>query len=179
MSEKQAVAISIRPASPNDAAGVLAHVSQTSKETSFLTMENEGPNITAEAEKHHLEKINESDNNFLLLALDGDNIVGMASIKGGSSPKVEHIGELGVSIVKDYWGMGLGTLLLEDLIEWAAATGVIKRLELTVQARNKRAIHVYEKLGFLQEAVMQRGVKDDDGSYLDVCLMSLLIGGTE
>lgn len=175
MSEKEAVAITIRTALPSDAAGVLDHIRQTSLETGFMTVGAEGPGITPEEEKRHLENIDESENNFLLLALDDEIIIGMASIKGSASPKIKHIGELGISILKEYWGMGLGTLLVKDLIEWAESSQVIKRLELTVQKRNERAIHVYEKLGFEQEAIMKRGVKDD-GVYRDVCLMSRLIG---
>ena len=50
-----------------------------------------------------------------------------------------HVGEIGLSILKDYWGMGLGSLLLEELLEWISEVGLLTRLELTVQARNERA----------------------------------------
>ncbi|MDN6626304.1 MAG: GNAT family N-acetyltransferase [Pisciglobus halotolerans] len=65
-------------------------------------------------------------------------------------------------------------MLLEEIIYWSEQSSTIKRLELTVQKRNEKAIHLYEKLGFQLEAVMARGVRDGD-RYLDVCLMSKMI----
>jgi len=67
---------------------------------------------------------------------------------------------------------------VDELIYWSQETGIIRRLELTVQARNQRAIHVYQKLGFNEEAIMPRGVFED-GEYLDVCLMSKMIDGID
>jgi len=70
--------------------------------------------------------------------------------------------------------MGLGRLMIEDLIDWAQESEVIKRLQLQVQHRNTRARAMYESLGFDLEAIMKYGVKDA-GEYLDVCQMSRLV----
>lgn len=165
----------IREAVPEDAEGILTHLAKTATETGFMTMGEEGPEISVEAEKEQLAKLYDSVNNVLFVALVDKQVIATASVHGGSSPKVQHIGELGIVVAQDYWGLGLGTAMMEELIHWANASGIIKRLELTVQARNTKARKLYEKLGFTLEAVMPRGVKDK-GEYLDVCLMSLLIG---
>ena len=39
------------------------------------------------------------------------------------------------------------------MIDWADHTPAIRRLELTVQARNERAVHLYQKFGFDIEAL--------------------------
>lgn len=173
MGEK--VDVVIREAVPKDAEGILAHLSSTALETGYMTMGEEGPGITVEEEQEQLAKLYESDNNVLLVALIDGKIVGTASIHGSSSPKLKHIGEVGIVIAKEYWGFGLGTTMMEELIYWANEQSKLKRLELTVQARNKTARHLYEKLGFQLEAIMPRGVRDN-GEYLDVCLMSMMIG---
>ena len=50
---------------------------------------------------------------------------------------------------KAYWNQGLGQILLEEGIEWAHSTGVLRKLVLNVQVpRNERAVHLYKKLGF-------------------------------
>ena len=36
---------------------------------------------------------------------------------------------------KRYWNNGLGSLLLEEAIEWAQASGILRRLQLTVQTQ--------------------------------------------
>ncbi|MBM6614628.1 GNAT family N-acetyltransferase [Desemzia sp. RIT804] len=172
---EEQVDVVIREAVPQDAEGILKHTSATAIETGFMTMGEEGPGITVEEEEEQLAKLYESDNNVLLVALIDGQIIGTASIHGSSSPKLQHIGEIGIVIAKDFWGFGLGTTMMEELLLWADKNSILKRLELTVQARNKKARHLYEKLGFELEAIMPRGVKDN-GEYLDVCLMSRMIG---
>lgn len=39
-------------------------------------------------------------------------------------------------------------MLMEAALDWAEHSNTIRRLELTVQKRNKRAIHIYQKFGF-------------------------------
>lgn len=169
------VDVVIREAIPDDAEGLLQHLAKTATETGFMTMGEEGPGISVEEEKEQLARIYASENNTLYVALVNEEIIGTASIHGNSSPKLQHIGEIGIVIAKDYWGFGLGTAMLEELLHWAHESEVIKRLELTVQARNTKARRLYEKFGFQLEAIMPRGVKDQ-GEYLDVCLMSMMIG---
>lgn len=173
MSEK--IDVVIREAVPDDAAGILNHIEATAAETGFMTMDEEGLGITVAEEKEHLARLYESKNSTLYVALINQQVVGTASIHGASSPKLQHIGEVGIAIAKEFWGLGLGTAMMEELIHWAQESGVIKRLELTVQARNTKARNLYEKLGFQLEGIMSRGVKDH-GEYLDVCLMSMMIG---
>ncbi|WP_035051563.1 GNAT family N-acetyltransferase [Carnobacterium pleistocenium] len=168
--------IQIREAIPSDAENLLNHLQKIAVETGFMTMGAEGPGKTVEAKQKELESILESDVTVLLVALDEKEIIGIAEIHGNESPKLKHIGDISISIAKDYWGIRLGTTMMERLIEWAnGPTSQLKRLELTVQARNERARHLYEKMGFKLEAIMPRGVKDE-GDYLDVCLMSMMIG---
>ena len=168
--------IQIREAIPSDAENLLNHLQKIAVETGFMTMGAEGPGKTVEAKQKEIESILESDLTVLLVALDEKKIIGIAEIHGNESPKLKHIGDISISIAKDYWGIRLGTTMMEQLIEWAnSPSSQLKRLELTVQARNERARHLYEKMGFKLEAIMPRGVKDE-GDYLDVCLMSMMIG---
>jgi len=109
-----------------------------------------------------------------LLALDGERIIGMASIKGYSEWRMAHVGEIGLSILKDYWGLGLGSLLIEELLDWVVEVGVLTRIELIVQARNLRAIHLYQKFGFLTEGCMKEAVQTREGQKVDVLMMARL-----
>ncbi len=60
----------------------------------------------------------------------------------------------------------LGRILLEDALEWVEEVGTIKRLELTVQARNKKARHLYEKFDFELENVKKWGARDENGQLI-------------
>ena len=136
---------SIREAVPTDADQLLSVMSKIGSETPYLVMDERGMAMST------------------------------ASVSASSKKRMEHIGEIGISILKEYWGYGLGSILMEELIRWAHESHVIRRLELTVQDRNQRAIHVYKKLGFETEAIMPRGAKTDQGEFLDVHLMRFLI----
>lgn len=172
---QESIDVTIREAIPSDAAKLLEIMKQIGKETPYLVIDEAGLKLSAEEMSHYLAQIYESKNNVFLVALVDGKMVGSIRVKGEPEKRIEHIGEIGISILKDYWGFGLGTRLIEEAICWARESKVIRRLELTVQDRNQRAIHVYRKIGFVTEAVMERGAKTDDGEFLDVHLMRLLI----
>lgn len=164
----------IREAIPSDAEAVIDLLNRTATQTGFMTQGEEGVGLSVEEEAKELDKIYSSENNSVLLAIVDKQVIGIASIHGSSKPKIKHIGEIGIVIDKDFWGMGLGRMMMEELLEWANESKVLKRLQLQVQHRNSRARALYESLGFDLEAIMKHGVKDG-GEYLDVCLMSKLI----
>lgn len=169
------VEFTIREAIPDDAAAILEVLRIIGRETPFLVMDEKGMEMTPEEMSENLANLYESTNNVLMVALADGEVIGTASVKAAAKKRMEHIGEIGISILKDYWGFGLGSLMMEELILWAQESGIIRRLELTVQHRNQRAVHVYEKIGFKTEAIMERGAKTDDGEFLDVHLMSLMV----
>ncbi|OTN88107.1 acetyltransferase [Enterococcus sp. 7E2_DIV0204] len=169
------VEFTIREAIPADAADILQALRIVGRETPYLVMDEKGMEMTPDEMSENLANLYESPNNVLMVALADGKVIGTASVKASAKKRMEHIGEIGISILKDYWGFGLGSLMMEELIEWAKESKVIRRLELTVQHRNQRAVHVYEKIGFKTETIMDRGAKTDDGEFLEVHLMSMMI----
>jgi len=89
--------------------------------------------------------------------------------------RVRHIGDLFIVIGQKYWNNGLGSLLLEEVVEWAQASGILRRLQLTVQTRNQTAVHLYQKNGFVIEGRQERGAYIEEGKFIDVYLMGRLI----
>lgn len=76
-------------------------------------------------------------------------MVGVVSV--APKPDLLRHGEIGISILKEYWGMGLGTILLEEAIIWATENARFSTLVLDVLAGNQRAINLYQKMGFQEE----------------------------
>ncbi|EME3526592.1 N-acetyltransferase family protein [Enterococcus faecium] len=173
MSEE--IGIILREAVPDDAKDILSMMEQVNSETEFLALDEAELLLPPETLSEELSYMYESNNNLLLLAINEGTIVGTASVKADSQFRLSHVGEVGISILQEYWGMGLGTLMLEEIINWAKEMGVLFRLELDVQVRNERAVHLYQKMGFQIEAVMLRGARTDLGEFLDVYKMSYLI----
>ncbi|HAQ4730079.1 TPA: GNAT family N-acetyltransferase [Enterococcus faecium] len=173
MSEE--IGIILREAVPDDAKDILSMMEQVNSETEFLALDEAELLLPPETLSEELSYMYESNNNLLLLAINEGTIVGTASVKADSQFRLSHVGEVGISILQEYWGMGLGTLMLEEIINWVKEMGVLFRLELDVQVRNERAVHLYQKMGFQIEAVMLRGARTDLGEFLDVYKMSYLI----
>ncbi|EGP5330655.1 N-acetyltransferase [Enterococcus faecium] len=173
MSEE--IGIILREAVPDDAKDILSMMEQVNSETEFLALDEAELLLPPETLSEELSYMYESNNNLLLLAINEGTIVGTASVKADSQFRLSHVGEVGISILQEYWGMGLGTFMLEEIINWVKEMGVLFRLELDVQVRNERAVHLYQKMGFQIEAVMLRGARTDLGEFLDVYKMSYLI----
>ncbi|MDR2464991.1 MAG: GNAT family N-acetyltransferase [Streptococcaceae bacterium] len=167
--------IDIREAVPEDAANLLEALDIIRKESDFLTMDETDTEISEQWQAAHLANLYESSNNVLLLALDGEKIVGTASIHADQHRRISHIGDIGISILKAYQGVGIGRVLFSELVQWAKESGRIFRLQLTVQKRNTKAIQLYKQNGFTVEAEMERGAIDADGNFLTVYMMSKMI----
>lgn len=83
-----------------------------------------------------------------------------------------HQAELGLAILKDFWGQGLGQRLMELLIEWGRVRG-LRKMHLRVFDGNDRAIALYDALGFETEARFKDDFLRNDGTYGDTIIMSL------
>jgi RimJ/RimL family protein N-acetyltransferase len=74
---------------------------------------------------------------------------------------------------KDYWGQGIGSEVLELMQRYAFKNLNLNKLYLNVGANNHRAIAVYKKLGFVQEALLREHYYIE-GEYTDVIAMSII-----
>ena len=165
----------IREAEPNDAAELVAFLNRVSLETDFTSLDGDGILLTSEEMEVFLNKQASSDNQITLLAFLNDKIAGIINITADQRKRVRHIGDLFIVIGKRYWNNGLGSLLLEEVVEWAQASGILRRLQLTVQTRNQAAVHLYQKYGFAIEGRQERGAYIEEGEFIDVYLMGRLI----
>ncbi|AZP03403.1 N-acetyltransferase [Jeotgalibaca ciconiae] len=169
------IEIMIREAIPTDAKEILAFSKKTGSETDFLTYGPEGLELSEAFEEMYLEGLMEKENEIMLIAtINNEELIGIASVGSNDKPKTRHVGEVGITVEKEFWGFGIGTVLMEEVEIWAKESGIIKRLELTVHAGNERAIKLYEKMGYQKEGIMSRVMYIDD-EFVEGIMMSLLI----
>lgn len=109
----------------------------------------------------------------MLVADDGGRIVGWCDVRRESIPIYAHEGVLGMGLLPDYRGRGLGERLLRTTLDAARVRG-FERVSLTVYGRNTRAAALYRKVGFVMEGTRLRG-KKLDGVYDDVHMMVYLM----
>ena len=165
----------IREAEPSDAAELVTFLNRVSVETDFTSLDRNGILMTDTEMELFLDKQAHSENQITLLALLNDEIAGLVNITADQRKRVRHIGDLFIVIGQKYWNNGLGSLLLEEVVEWAQASGILRRLQLTVQTRNQAAVHLYQKHGFVIEGRQERGAHIEEGEFIDVYLMGRLI----
>jgi len=65
---------------------------------------------------------------------------------------------------------GIGRLLINELIIWAANNFLIEKVSLSVFSSNERAIELYRKMGFRKEGLCKGDMKIN-GKYVDSLLM--------
>jgi ribosomal protein S18 acetylase RimI-like enzyme len=106
------------------------------------------------------------------MAVESGRVVGWADVFPSWAHAIAHVGSLGMGVLPEYRGQGIGRRLLEACIAKAWVKG-LTRIELEVRADNERAIRLYESVGFTQEALKRHAMRFD-GVYFDALLMSLL-----
>ena len=132
--------------------------------------------FTREAEAEWLLKVLSrlmKDELFFLVAEVDKKAVASSDfqVQGGTD---EHIGEMGIVVRNGYRNLGIGTEIMKTLLEQAASYG-LKTVTVNAFATNKRAIHVYEKVGFVQTGMIPKK-HFRQGTYIDEIVMKKLIG---
>ena len=138
--------IIIQRATREDAAAILKYLKKIGGETDNLSFGAEGLSFSVEQEEGYLSQIENSRDDIMLIAKDADNIVGSASL-GRLPRRMNHRGDLSVSVLKDYWNKGIGGRLLAEIIDFARKNS-FEIIDLQVRSDNSAAIHLYEKYGF-------------------------------
>jgi ribosomal protein S18 acetylase RimI-like enzyme len=111
----------------------------------------------------------------MLAIRPNDVVVGWCDIVRNPVEGFRHVGRLGMGLLPDYRGQGLGKRLMVETIRAARLAG-IERVELEVFASNERAVALYRKLGFVTEGIKCRARKLD-GQYDDNVFMALFQEG--
>ncbi|WP_315817033.1 GNAT family protein [Paraflavitalea speifideaquila] len=74
---------------------------------------------------------------------------------------------------KEYWNKGAGQTASRILLQHAFDDLNLHRIYLTVLVRNTRAVHLYEKIGFVHEGILRKSMYKQ-GVFEDLVMMSLL-----
>jgi RimJ/RimL family protein N-acetyltransferase len=81
----------------------------------------------------------------------------------------------GVAIAPNATGKGYGSLLMQAIIKFAKEHHY-KRIELTVATHNTTAIHLYQKMGFVQEGILKNFTYlEQQNLFVDEAMMALLL----
>lgn len=111
---------------------------------------------------------------LLLVAEKDAAVVGTAGLHpAGPSLRRRHVLGLGISVLPEAQGHGVGSVLMTAMCDYADHWAGALRIELTVYTDNARAIGLYKKFGFEMEGTM-RGYAMRNGQYTDTYAMARL-----
>ena len=163
----------LRSATSKDADKVLDCFNTVRTQTDFLLTYPDEMNLSVADEAFFLSKKEKSEKETFVIAIVNGKVVGTAGIDSiGSVYKVKHRIAMGVSVLKDYWGLGIGQALVEACIECSKRAGYAQ-LEIEVVAKNHSAISLYKKLGFVKYGRNPRGLHSRISGYQETLHMRL------
>ena len=149
----------------------------THGQTDYLLSYPDEATMTADQEAQFLKEKTQSQNEIEILAKVDGTVVGSAGIGCiGRKDKTKHRAEFGISVDKAYWGLGIGRALTMACIECAKSAGYIQ-IELDVVADNKKAIALYESLGFTEYGRNPKGFRSRLTGWQEIVLMRLDLEG--
>ena len=104
---------------------------------------------------------------FSLVACVDDEVVGEISLHTTPTHwRMRHVASIGMAVRDDWQGKGVGTALMQAVIDLADNWLNLTRIELRVYVDNAPAIALYEKFGFEVEGTHRR-MAFRNGEYVD------------
>jgi GNAT superfamily N-acetyltransferase len=119
-----------------------------------------------------IERDTDHPRNICLVAEADGRIIGYSRCAGHDLQRFKHKVEFGVGVLKQYWGFGIGTNLLQTSISWADANGITKIILNGVLETNEKAIRLYQSLGFEVEGILKKDRILSDGKYYSTYMMA-------
>lgn len=159
-----------RPEAP-DAERLLRYQKEASGETPYLVAGSEDIDWTAEEQAARIARWNASSSRLRLIAEVDGALAGAAVLYPvGAQRRLRHRCCVDITLYQKFCGMGIGTLLLRELLSAAKAAGY-EQAELETVSTNAPAVALYKKLGFEAIGTMPRAMKYKDGTYAGFLLM--------
>ena len=122
-------------------------------------------------ERRYLKTVLRHPDATVIVAIDGERVVGRLSLSRDPHPASHHVADLGLMVAESHRRRGIDKRLLEEAVTWARSVG-IRKLELHVFPWNESALRLYESFGFDREGYRKRHyVRGDE--FVDAVLMAL------
>ena len=163
----------LRNGEERDGQAALDNFILTHEQTDYLLTYPDENTMTAEQEGQFLQRKTDSEAEVEILAEVDGIVAGLAGIETvGGRDKIRHRAEVGISIDRKYWNLGIGTALMNACIDCAREAGY-EQLELSVVAENETAITMYKKAGYREYGRNPRGFKSRSGGYQELVHMRM------
>ena len=161
----------LRLAEESEAELLLEYLQATSAQTPYMIREPEEVRTSVEEEAEFIRKNRENPKALMVAAFVDGRLAGSCSFGAASERcRMRHRCTVGISLYREFWGMGIGTALMSEILS-AAKTAGFEQAELDVVSENAPAVGLYKKLGFKETGTIPHAFKYRDGSYADFLFM--------
>ena len=133
-------------------------------------MENILSNKDEEEELIKEKIINRGKNQYWYVAEENGKVIGLGILMNHGNLRKKHVGVITLMVNSDYQNKGIGSLLMDKLINLSESLNII-RLELCVFRDNYKAINLYKKFGFKEEVIKVKSALKN-GEYIDEIMMA-------
>ncbi|MCK1542518.1 GNAT family N-acetyltransferase [Bradyrhizobium sp. 179] len=159
----------IKPIAEEHISGFRATLDAVARERRFLSFMEAPP--FEQLRSFVLNNIKERRPQFVVIV--DDQVVGWCDVLPNLRRTVSaHCATLGMGLLPEYRGHGIGRKLIERALHAAFVFG-FKRIELTVREANFNAIALYKRVGFETEGLHRKAVLIE-GDYENTLSMALI-----
>ena len=166
----------LRSPREDDAEEMLQFIKKASGETDYLMRyPEEYADFTLEQEKGFLNGAYRSDNAMMIACVVDGRIAGNCQISFCTGMKDRHRASAAIAILREFWNLGIGTRLFEEMFRIAGERSGVRQIELDFIEGNSRARHLYEKMGFRITGVKPDAIRLKDGTFVNEYMMLKLL----
>jgi len=165
----------LRPLEEGDKMRLLTFFKGISEEERYYLKEN----VTSPEVLLSWTSLIDFDRVIPIVALDGDQIVGDATLHRSRAQARRHVGEIRVVVAEAYREIGLGRRLIRELLDIASELRLYHVFVEFVVHREEAAIHAVRSMGFREVATLKGRIRDLWGNYEDLMILELPLGEHE
>ncbi|WP_138420841.1 GNAT family N-acetyltransferase [Aquibacillus sediminis] len=167
--------VHIRTGQLDDAKAILDIERDVVMENKYLISVPDEFDKTLEQQRIWLQKVLVNEREIIIIAEKDIKVIGWLVFESPNRKRLSHTGSFEMMIHKDYRGIGIGKMLIYELLNWAEKNPLIEKLSLGVFSTNKRAISLYKSMGFIEEGRKNKEIKLNENEYADDILMYKLV----
>ena len=155
-----------------DAEEMLHFITKASGETDFLLRSpEEWAGYTLEQEKAFINADYCSQDRWMIACVVDGRIAGSCQIAFRTGLKERHRASVAIALLKEFWNLGIGTRMFEEMFRIARERDGVRQIELDFIEGNSRARGLYEKMGFRITGVKPDAVRLKDGTFANEYMM--------
>ncbi len=162
----------LRSPREEDAEELLQFILTASVETDYLLMcPEDSVDLTLEKEKEFIANALNDQNGVMLTCFVEGKLAGNCQIAFRTGAKTRHRASVAIALLQEYWNLGIGTKMFEEMFRVAEERGGIYQIELEFIEGNNRARALYEKMGFRITGTKPNAIKTKDGLFVNEYMM--------